>query len=1032
MEEFEPGNNSCVTPSQVRQRFHNDNKKKSNNDKDKSSSKSSTQYQLKQVIGKGSYGIVYKAENKTTGQIVAIKEINYDNDDDLSEIMIEINLLKNLNHINIVKYHGFIQKMSNLYIILEYAAKGSLKTLMANRPEKCLSESETKKYIHQTLNGLGYLHDKGVIHRDIKAANLLLDANNIVKLADFGVSTKVNNSAMTLAGSLNWMAPEIITNKGASTISDIWSLGATVVELLTGKPPYHNLLDINIYYAMENKDEQYYPPASLSNESKEFLKLCLQKNMFERSTAKELLNHPWIKSSLNNDDKLSKYKEDFIQEDSNWDADFKEKEIDDLFNIFNNSPRKMLINSSPLKSLPFKKNNGYDENFDMDHLNPTFNKSRSRLSIIKTDNKNPFENYQNIVERDNNNNYTADIDDSLLYDGYYYLNAIQEDGSSVAFKDLTDDKINNILTECNTEDIVETFFELLQRDKISTNTIIGLSRILANDSKINDSKLIDSILRFGGGALLTNNNELLLQWYNHLNDKDEFLKMLLQNGIMNLHKTDNLKSNKNFYFDLIYKYLECTSMKFWYTWCDKNIDPILLIESLYRSNSKRIQSIILKLSSFDNNIDRGGNFWVYKKVLPLIIKHPVTNNCQITYIIFKTVTYLLQLSSSNSVLHDLATQSNITRKSSTSSMPGTVSMTPIMNSPIKPQRILSNQYFKPLNINYNNNNNNGNININDRQVTMEDLETHSKLPTNFTKWLFNYLDTIEKFLTNNDSDNIHVWKYFIKVCYISSKIDKGILYQLLESKKFIKLINFIVNRYEESLTYIKNTDSKDYKVSNKVLKKQDQRNLKSIIQTVILLLVDISRLSNHRKEINMPYIYQMDKIIFIIANNYEEFLPLCIEYLLNVIINDIFVDYNNKEQKILINTLSSAFYRFEAEDSSFNSVINKFISFFSLSNDQKDEIFKKVSEQIICNPEFIGRIKLFFKLYENSLLIQIELLKLIKLLFTSYDQNKPVINQVSSFLQVNWKKDENRTSSSRQVGRDSILIIQLCKDIASI
>lgn len=1029
MEEFEPENNSCVTPSQVRQRSYNDNKKKSNNDRDKSSSKSSTQYQLKQVIGKGSYGIVYKAENKTTGQIVAIKEINYDNDDDLKEIMIEINLLKNLNHINIVKYHGFIQKMSNLYIILEYAAKGSLKTLMTNRQKKCLSESETKIYIRQTLNGLAYLHDKGVIHRDIKAANLLLDANNIVKLADFGVSTKVNNSAMTLAGSLNWMAPEIITNKGASTISDIWSLGATVVELLTGKPPYHNLLDINIYYAMENKDEQYYPPASLSNESKEFLKLCLQKNMFERATAKDLLNHPWIKSALNNEDKLSKYKEDFMQEESNWDADFKEKEIDDLFNIFSNSPKKMLINSSPLKSLPFKKINGYDENFDIDHLNPTFTKSRSRLSIIKNDNKNPFENYQNLEERDNNNNYTADIDDSLLYDGYYYLNALQENEDSVVFKELSDDRVNNILVECNTEDIIEIFFELLQGDKISTNTIIGLTRLLVNDSKVNNSKLIDSILRFGGGSLLTNNNELLLQWYNHQHDKEEFLKIILRNGIMNMHKIDNLKSNRNLYFDLIYKYLEYTSMKFWYAWCNKNIDPNLLTESLYTGDSKRVQSIILKLASFDNNINRGGKFWVYKKVLPLIVEHSVTNNCQITYVIFKTVTYLLQLSPTNSMFHDLATQSNITRKSSTSSMTGTVSTTPIVNSPIKPQRISSNQYFKPLNINYNNNNN---VNINDRQVTMEDLETHLKLPKNFTKWLLNYLDTIEKFLINNVSDNIHVWKYFIKVCYISSKIDKDILYQLLESKKFIKLINFIVNRYEESLTDIKNTDSTDWKFSNKALRKQDQKNLKSISQTIILLLIDISRLLNHKKEINIQYIYQIDKIIFNVANNYEEFLPLCIEYILNVIIHDIFIGYNNKDQENLISTLSSAFYRFEAEDSNFNSVINKFISFFSLSNEKKDEIPKKVSEQIICNPEFISRIKLFFKLYENSLLIQIELLKLIKLLFTIYDKNKSVINQVSSFLQVNWRNDENRTSSSRQVGKDSILIIQLCKDIASI
>lgn len=175
----------------------------------------------------------------------------------------------------------------------------------------------------------------------------------------------------------------------------------------------------------------------------------------------------------------------------------------------------------------------------------------------------------------------------------------------------------------------------------------------------------------------------------------------------------------------------------------------------------------------------------------------------------------------------------------------------------------------------------------------------------------------------------------------------------------------------------------------------------------------------------------MDKIIFNIASDYEEFLPLCIEYLLNVTISDIFVDYSNKEQNILINTLSSAFYRFEAEDSTFNSIINKFINFFSSGNDKKSEIFKKISEQIVCNSKFISRIKLFFKLYENSLLIQIELLKLIKLLFTSYNQNKTVIDQVVSFLQINWKKDENGASSSRQVGRNSILIIQLCKDIAS-
>ncbi|AET40017.1 serine/threonine protein kinase CDC15 Ecym_5251 [Eremothecium cymbalariae DBVPG len=274
-----------------------------------------THYALKQVIGKGAYGVVYKAVNKATDQVIAIKAIEYQNEEELHEHMLEIDLLKNLRHENIVKYHGFIQSSHELYILLEYCIRGSLRDLIK---KEALSEAKAKVYVKQTVRGLQYLHDQGVIHRDIKAANLLLTENGIVKLADFGVSTRVTNMAMTYAGSPNWMAPEVMLGKGASTVSDIWSLGATVVELLTGNPPFHNLVNEAACYAIVN--DVYYPPEHLSTQCKNFIERCFQKNMFKRPQAHQLLQQDWLKEGR---DKLEQFKEDNVTEDK-WDSDFLE------------------------------------------------------------------------------------------------------------------------------------------------------------------------------------------------------------------------------------------------------------------------------------------------------------------------------------------------------------------------------------------------------------------------------------------------------------------------------------------------------------------------------------------------------------------------------------------------------------------------------------------------------------------------------------------------------------------------------------
>ena len=188
--------------------------------------------QLGQCLGRGAFGSVYCALNWSTGETVAIKQIRLSDmpKTELNVIMQEIDLLKNLNHPNIVKYHGFVKDAQSLYIILEYCENGSLHSICKNFGK--FPENLVAIYMSQVLHGLLYLHDQGVIHRDIKGANILTTKEGLVKLADFGVATKtagLNDSSVV--GTPYWMAPEVIELSGATTASDIWSLGCTVIEL---------------------------------------------------------------------------------------------------------------------------------------------------------------------------------------------------------------------------------------------------------------------------------------------------------------------------------------------------------------------------------------------------------------------------------------------------------------------------------------------------------------------------------------------------------------------------------------------------------------------------------------------------------------------------------------------------------------------------------------------------------------------------------------------------------------------------------
>ncbi|KAI4522198.1 hypothetical protein K525DRAFT_199375 [Schizophyllum commune Loenen D] len=259
-----------------------------------------THFQLGNCIGRGQFGSVYRALNLNTGQMVAVKRIRLEGlkEDEISTLMREVDLVKSLSHPSIVKYEGMARDDDSLSIVLEYAENGSLvHTLKAFGK---LNERLVANYVVKILEGLHYLHQNDVVHCDLKAANILTTKTGNVKLSDFGVSLNLRameREIKDVAGTPNWMAPEVIELKGASTKSDIWSLACTVIELLTGKPPYSDVGNSMSVMFRIVEDKMPPLPESCSTLLEDFLKQCFNKEPTLRPSADILFEHPWLKQN---------------------------------------------------------------------------------------------------------------------------------------------------------------------------------------------------------------------------------------------------------------------------------------------------------------------------------------------------------------------------------------------------------------------------------------------------------------------------------------------------------------------------------------------------------------------------------------------------------------------------------------------------------------------------------------------------------------------------------------------------------------
>ncbi|XP_033835739.1 mitogen-activated protein kinase kinase kinase 4 isoform X2 [Periophthalmus magnuspinnatus] len=254
-------------------------------------------------IGEGQYGKVYTCINVDTGELMAMKEIRFQPNDHktIKETADELKIFEGIKHPNLVRYFGVELHREEMYIFMEYCDEGTLEEVS----RLGLQEHVIRLYSKQITTAINVLHEHGIVHRDIKGANIFLTSSGLIKLGDFGCSVKLRNNTHTMPGEVNstlgtaaYMAPEVITRakgEGHGRAADIWSLGCVLIEMVTGKRPWHEYehnFQIMYKVGMGHKPPI---PEKLSTEGKDFLAHCLESEPKRRWTASMLLDHPFVK-----------------------------------------------------------------------------------------------------------------------------------------------------------------------------------------------------------------------------------------------------------------------------------------------------------------------------------------------------------------------------------------------------------------------------------------------------------------------------------------------------------------------------------------------------------------------------------------------------------------------------------------------------------------------------------------------------------------------------------------------------------------
>ncbi|GAB1610294.1 serine/threonine-protein kinase PLK1-like [Argonauta hians] len=253
-------------------------------------SNSNTCYKRGKLLGKGGFAQCYELIDCNTNLVYAGKIIPHSRiakGNQKQKILREIELHRNLKHQHVVEFHSYFEDGDNVYIILENCPRKSLVHVLKNR--KTLQEQEVRYYVRQLIDGVKYIHSNKIIHRDLKLGNMFLNEDMQIKIGDFGLATSVNHDGekkMTVCGTPNYIAPEVLSKKGHSYEADIWAIGCILYALLVGRPPFETSTLIETYFRITANT--YTIPSNISPAAEKLITRCLQAQPSMRPTLDEI------------------------------------------------------------------------------------------------------------------------------------------------------------------------------------------------------------------------------------------------------------------------------------------------------------------------------------------------------------------------------------------------------------------------------------------------------------------------------------------------------------------------------------------------------------------------------------------------------------------------------------------------------------------------------------------------------------------------------------------------------------------------